>query len=233
METERTPRGPIDRACLIDWQAAFSRQGANLPTAGGSLPLEVEIGSGAGGFALGYASARQDLGLVALELRKKLVAQTAEKARKRGIPNLIVLSADAKTVLPRLFAPGSVRAFHIQFPDPWWKKRHHDRRLVDEDMAILLYNLLQPEGTIRLRTDVEQRGVEMAQVFEAVGFLNPFGSGCLAPRDPSGVPSSREKGYLERGEPIFRYVLQRQAAPPHYAPAPLPESTVGMQDRRL
>lgn len=233
METERTPRGPIDRASIVDWQAAFVGQGASLPPTGGPLPVEVEIGSGAGGFALGYASAHPGLGLVAMELRKKSVAQTIEKAQKRGIPNLIVLYADAKTVLPRLFAPGSVRAFHIQFPDPWWKKRHHDRRLVDEDLAILLYNLLEGAGEIRLRTDVEQRGVEMVQVFEAVGFVNPYGPGGLAPHDPADVPSSREKGYLERGEPIYRYVLQRQAAPPHPARAPLPPSEVGMKDRRL
>lgn len=229
MQTERTPKGPIDRAGLVDWQAEFSRRGAQIAPGA----LEVEIGSGAGGFALGYADAYRDLGLVALEIRKKLARETADKARKRGIDNLVVLSGDAKTLLPRLFAPASVRAFHIQFPDPWWKKRHHARRLVDEEMAILLYNLLAPGGTVRLRTDVEQRGVEMAQVFEAVGFRNRFGPGGLAPHDPADIPSSREKGYLERGEPVYRYVLERQAAPPHYPAAPLPESKVGMKDRRL
>lgn len=228
METERTPKGPIDRRALVDWGAEFQRRGApSIPS-----PLEVEIGSGAGGFALGHAEAHPEILLVAMEIRKKLARETEQKALDRGLRNLIVLCADAKTVLPRLFAPGSVSTFHIQFPDPWWKKRHHARRLVDEEMAILLYNLLAPGGTVKLRTDVEKRGEEMAFAFEAVGFVNRFGAGGLAPRDPSDVPSSREKGYLERGQPVYRYVLARGEGPPHRAREPLPESRVGMEQRR-
>lgn len=229
METPRTPKGPIDLSAFVDWRRRFAERG--VPDAE-NAPLEVEIGAGAGGFALGYARARPELLLVALEIRKKLAAEIEAKAEADGLANLVVLCADAKTVLPRLFVPGSVSRFHIQFPDPWWKKRHHERRLVDEDTAILLYNLLRVGGEVKLRTDVEMRGKEMAQVLEAVGFRNPFGPGNLAPRDPSDVPSTRERGYLERGQPVYRYTFVRGEEPPHRPAAPLPESTVGMKDRR-
>lgn len=229
METQRTPKGPIDLSATIDWRKEFLQRGVRTaPTA----PLEVEIGAGAGGFALGHARAKPETLLVAMEIRKKLAATIEAKAERDGLANLIVLCADAKTVLPRLFAPVSVSCFHIQFPDPWWKKRHHERRLLDEDMAILLYNLLGPGGEVKVRTDVEGRGREMAMALEAVGFENVFGPGGLAPREPDEVPSSRERGYLERGQPVYRYRMRRKEGHPHWPEAPLPETTVGMEDRR-
>lgn len=222
METSRAPSAPIDLAGRADWARIFGREAS----------IEVEIGAGMGGFALGYAAARPELNLVAIEIRKKLAREIREKAEKRGLSNLFVLQGDAKVLLPRLFAPGMVNAFHIQFPDPWWKAKHHDRRLVEDRFSILLYNLLRTGGTLELRTDVEARGVEMDEALEAVGFRNRFGPGGLAPFDPAQVPSSRERGYIARGQPTYRYVLETTAEPPHFAAAPLSPTTVGTAQRR-
>jgi len=222
METRRDPRGPLDLATRVDWTRVFGRE----------APLEVEIGSGQGGFALDHSAAHPEVNFVAFEVRRKFARETAEKARARGITNLRCWAADAKVVLPRLFTPGSVQVIHIQFPDPWWKKRHHGRRLVEDEFSILLYNLLRPDGLLEVRTDVEGRGVEMAAALEAVGFVNRFGPGNLAPYDPTEVPSTRERGYLARGQPIYRYKFGRTEAPPHWAEAPLPETSVGPEQRR-
>ncbi|AKU89968.1 tRNA (guanosine(46)-N7)-methyltransferase TrmB [Vulgatibacter incomptus] len=222
METRRAPSGPIDYAGRVDWRQIFGRQ----------APLEVEIGSGMGGFALGQAEAHPEIDLVAIEVRKKLARETAEKARSRGLRNLYVLDTDAKVILPRMFAPRSIDVIHIQFPDPWWKAKHHDRRLVEDRFGILLYSLLRPGGLLEVRTDVEGRGVEMDEALEAVGFVNRFGAGQLAPYDPTEVPSSRERGYLERNEPIYRYKFTRTEGPPHHAAAPLAPTTVGTAQRR-
>lgn len=222
MESSRAPSAPIDLADRVDWKHTFGRD----------APLEVEIGAGMGGFALGFAAAHPGTNLVAIEIRKKLAADIRHKAEKRGLANLRVLQGDAKVILPRLFAPRSVDRFHIQFPDPWWKARHHDRRLVEDRFSILLYNLLRIGGAIELRTDVEARGVEMDEALEAIGFVNRFGPRGLAPYDPAQVPSSRERGYLARGQPVYRYVLERTEAPPHHALAPLSPTTVGTAQRR-
>jgi len=221
LETHRDPRGSLDLANLVDWSEVFGR----------AAPLEVEIGSGQGGFALDHAAAHPEVNFVAFEVRRKFAAETAAKARRRGIANLRCYAADAKVVLPRLFAPGSVDVFHIQFPDPWWKRRHHARRLVEDDFSILLYRLLAVDGLLEVRTDVEGRGVEMAAVLEAVGFVNRFGPGALAPYDPAEVPSTRERGYLARGQPVYRYKFGRTAAPPRFAEA-LPKTRVGPEQRR-
>lgn len=229
METPRTPKAPIDLSARVDWRAEFARRGCPGADSG---PLEVEIGAGAGGFALGYAKAHPQTLLVAFEIRKKLAQSIESKARAAGLRNLIALHADAKAALPRLFSPGSLSRFHIQFPDPWWKKRHHERRLVDVETAILLYNLLEIGGEVKLRTDVEGRGREMCAVIEAVGFENAHGPGKLAPFDPEEIPSSRERGYLERGQPVYRYTFRRRKAPPHWPAIELPETEVGMEQRR-
>ncbi|HWV38708.1 MAG TPA: tRNA (guanosine(46)-N7)-methyltransferase TrmB [Vulgatibacter sp.] len=222
MESSRAPSAPIDLAGRADWSRIFGRR----------APLEVEIGAGMGGFALGFAAAHPGVNLVAIEIRKKLAEGIRLKAEKRGLSNLVVLHGDAKVLLPRLFAPRSVDRFHVQFPDPWWKARHHGRRLVEDRFSILLYNLLRVGGTIELRTDVEARGFEMNEALEAIGFVNRHGPGGLAPYDPAQVPSSRERGYLARGQSVYRYELERTEAPPHHALAPLSPTTVGTAQRR-
>ena len=213
--------GPVDRAGLVDFRTVFGR----------TAPLEVEIGAGQGGFAIDHARAHPEIDLVAVEIRKKLAAWIEDRRQRAGLENLRVLHGDGKVLLPRLLAPASVDVFHIQFPDPWWKKRHHGRRLVEDAFSILLYRLLRPGGLLEVRTDVEDRGVEMAEVLEAVGFENRFGPGGLAPRDPDEVPSTRERGYLARGQPIYRYRFTRGEAPAHRAEAPV-ETRVYLSQRR-
>lgn len=222
IETRRDPRGPLDWRSPVDWAEHFGRK----------APLEVEIGSGMGGFALGHSAAHPEINLIAMEIRQKFARETAEKGEARGLTNLLVMNADAKVILPRLFAPRTVDVFHIQFPDPWWKKKHHAKRLVEDEFSILLYNLLRIGGLLEVRTDVEARGVEMAAALEAVGFVNKFGPAELAPYDPSEVPSTRERGYLQRGEPVYRYKFTRTEAPPHFATEPLPETAVFTEHRK-
>ena len=148
------PQGPLDLGAYLDRKAVFGREGR----------LEVEIGAGAGGFAIGQATAHPELDLVAIEVRKKLARYIEDRRKRRGLGNLLVIEGDGRVLLPRLFAPRSVDAIHVQFPDPWWKRRHHDRRLVDDGFSVLLYNLLRPGGLMEVRTDVKQRGIEMGEL---------------------------------------------------------------------
>ena len=102
---------------------------------------------------------------------------------------------------------------------------------MEDDFSVLLYGLLRPGGELEVRTDVELRGVEMAQVLEAVGFVNRAGPGALSPRPPGEVPSTRERVYLARGQPVFRYRFTRGRTPPR-RPGELPASVVGPEQRR-
>jgi tRNA (guanine-N7-)-methyltransferase len=183
----------------LDWDAVFGRKG----------PLELEIGSGAGGFAIGYCQAHPEVNYVAFEWRKKYAREVAFRAEKHGVTNLKVIEGDAKQYVPKLFKKGSLAQIHLQFPDPWWKRAHQKRAILDPEFTRLLLELLQPKGIFELRTDVEDRAHAMIKSLEAAGFQNPLGKGALHPRPEGDVASTRERRYLVSGEPVYRARLVR------------------------
>src|SRR5512133_227498 len=183
-----------------DWAARFGAAAAEL---------ELEIGSGHGGFALAFAKARPGRALVAIEQRHKFAREVAVKAEQRGLQNLQVLQGDARILAPRLFPAGSLAVIHVHFPDPWWKRRHHTRRLVDDRMSALLHGLLRPGGLLDFRTDVEDYARGAVERLEEVGFENEAGPGRFCEAPPDEIPSTREKRYLARGEPVWRLRLRR------------------------
>jgi tRNA (guanine-N7-)-methyltransferase len=119
------------------------------------------------------------------------------------------VEADARAVIPRLFAPGSLAGIHLQFPDPWWKRAHRKRAILTPAFATLLLERTAPGGVFDLRTDVQSRAEEMLATLEAAGWRNPLGPGSFHTADPDEVPSSRERRYLESGEPVYRARLTR------------------------
>jgi tRNA (guanine-N7-)-methyltransferase len=182
-----------------DWEEAF----------GSRFPLELEIGCGAGGFALEYVKRNPQVRYVAFEWRKKFAREVAHRAQVRGLTNIKVIEGDAKLEVPRLFRPGSLAAIHLQFPDPWWKRAHFKRAIVHKDFAAFLLTLLVPGGLFDMRTDVEERAQQMLAILETVGFSNPLGVGVFHPALPEEVPSTRERRYLQTGQPVYRARLTR------------------------
>ncbi len=171
--------------------------------------LELEIGSGHGGYALAFGARHPERVLVAVEQRRKFAADLDERARRRKLSNLVVLNGDARLLAPRLFPEGSLAAVHVHFPDPWWKRRHERRRLVDDGMSTLLLRLLRPGGHLDFRTDVERYALDAVERLEEAGFVNANGAGCFAGRDPDEIPSTREKRYLASGQPVWRLRMIR------------------------
>ncbi len=183
-----------------DWRARFGEAGE---------ALELEIGSGHGGYALAFAKALPGRALVAIEQRKKFAEELRLRVEARGHRNLLPLQGDARLLAPRLFRAGTLAAVHVHFPDPWWKRRHHRRRLVDDSMSGLILRLLRPGGLLDFRTDVERYALDAIARLEEVGFENLCGKGVFAPHDPSELPSTREKRYLATGQPVWRLRLAR------------------------
>lgn len=117
-----------------DWDAEFGYTG----------PLELEIGSGAGGHALEYCRRNPGVRFVAFEWRKKYARDTQARADKAGLRNLRVIEADARFVVPRIFEANSLAVVHLQFPDPWWKRSHAKRAVIQPAFAQLLLEKLAP-----------------------------------------------------------------------------------------
>jgi tRNA (guanine-N7-)-methyltransferase len=191
---------PVALDLLPDWRA---RLGA------GARDLELEIGSGHGGYALAFARERPGSALVAIEQRRKFADELRARAERRGHGALAVIHGDARVLAPRLFAAGSLSAIHVHFPDPWWKRRHEKRRLVDDGMSTLLFRLLRPGGLLDFRTDVERYAAEAVERLEAEGFQNEAGRGAFADAPPGEIPSTREKRYLATGQRVWRLRLRR------------------------
>lgn len=192
-EALKAQQGPAD------WAQVFGRPG----------PLELEIGCGAGGFALGYCRAHPEVNYVAFEWRKKYARELAFRAGKYAVSNLRVIEGDAKVHVPRLFAKESLSVIHLQFPDPWWKRAHQKRAILTPDFTGLLLSLLARGGVFELRTDVEDRARAMLATLEEAGLENPLGKGEFHPPLPDEVASTRERRYLARGEPVYRARLVR------------------------
>ena len=172
-------------------------------------PLELEIGCGAGGFAVGYAQKHPHVRYVAFEWRKKYAREVAHRAEKHGLTNVRVIEADAKREIPNLFKPESLSVIHLQFPDPWWKRVHQKRAILTPEFTPVLMGLLVKGGIFEVRTDVEDRAQKMLLALEKAGFHNPLGPGVFHPRPEDDVPSTRERRYLITGQPVFRAQLQR------------------------
>jgi tRNA (guanine-N7-)-methyltransferase len=183
----------------LPWATVFGRE----------APLELEIGCGAGGFALEHCRRSPQLDYVAFEWRKKFAREVAHRAERAGLTNLLVVEGDAREQVPRLFGPASLDAIHLQFPDPWWKRVHLRRAILQPEFTRLLWTRLRPGGRFDFRTDVEDRARQGLAVLEAAGFQNPQGAGTFHSADPLEVPSTRERRYLVLGQPVFRARLVR------------------------
>lgn len=186
-----------------DWTALFGR----------ALPIHVEVGSGRGHFALDFVR-QHEVNLLCIEQRRSDCDDLRARRDRLGIRGLDVHQGDARLLLPRYFAPGTVDAFHIHCPDPWWKKRHHRRRLIADDFALELFHLLRVGGELDLRTDVPAYGEVMAETCEElVGFVNANGPRAQQPVEGL-VLSTRERRYAQTGQPVYRYRYIRPASEP-------------------
>ncbi|MBI3783725.1 MAG: tRNA (guanosine(46)-N7)-methyltransferase TrmB [Deltaproteobacteria bacterium] len=124
-------------------------------------PVEIEVGSGTGTFVLPAATTKRDVNYLAIEHAQSRARRLKAEVQTRGLANVIVLQADAACVISNLLPDASVSAYHIYFPDPWWKRRHHRRRLFNAPFAAALARTLKPGGVLFVATDV-------APVFEHI-----------------------------------------------------------------
>ncbi len=117
-------------------------------------PIEVEIGSNYGRFLLGLARGRRDMNFLGIELKSSLVNRFVKRIEREGDTNCKCINADARLAIPVLFEPGSIDAIYVLFPDPWWKKRHANRRLLNDEFFNMAHTFLKQGGMVVVKTDV-------------------------------------------------------------------------------
>lgn len=116
-------------------------------------PMEIEIGAGRGRFLLERAAVHRDRNFLGLDYRWRFLREGFERAGARGLDNLRFFRSEASEIVEHLVPNASVAIFHIYFPDPWHKRKHHKRRLLTPDFFKLLHRRLEPGGLLELATD--------------------------------------------------------------------------------
>ena len=137
-----------------DWDLLFSR----------AAPRVLEIGFGMGQATAQIAQARPDLDFIGVEVHQPGVGALLSEIGQLGLNNLRLLRHDAVEVLQQMVAPGSLAGVHIYFPDPWHKKRHTQRRLIQPAFVELLSHRLAPGGWLHCATEGEDYAQQMLQV---------------------------------------------------------------------
>lgn len=125
----------------------------------------IEIGFGMGKATVAIAEKNPETGFIGIEVHKPGVGKLIAEIEKRNLTNLKVINHDAVEVLKTMIPNSSVSGFHIFFPDPWQKLRHHKRRLINTEFARCLIQKLKPGGYIYTATDWENYAEQMLQVF--------------------------------------------------------------------
>jgi len=154
------------------WDRTWGRWGAEVPDLpdgpvdaagwfGRAAPVVLEIGSGMGESTASMAMAAPDVDHLAVEIYQPGLAQLLLRIEQAEISNLRLLRGDAYTVLSEHVAASSLHAVRIYFPDPWPKRRHHKRRLVQPELVALVTSRLAVGATLHLATDWEPYAQEM------------------------------------------------------------------------
>lgn len=123
---------------------------------GNSNPVELDIGCGRGLFLFNASVQNPETNFVGLEIDYREGRRTATRLKKRESANARVIGGDCTIVLTKLIVRHSVQAAHVYFPDPWWKKRHHKRRLFTHEFVGMLADVIQPGGLFHSWTDVAE-----------------------------------------------------------------------------
>ncbi len=166
----------------------------------------LEIGFGMGHATVEIARNCPRWGLVGLEVHPPGVARVLQQIRELGLANLRVVRADAQEVLTRL-PDRLLDAVLVYFPDPWPKKRHHKRRLVQEPFLQELERLLRPGGMLNFATDWEPYAREVRELLVKRGWHLEGGE--WSPR-PDWRPQTKfERRALNEGRPIYELVASR------------------------
>lgn len=192
---------PVELLANFDWRHVFRDD----------RPIELEIGSGKGGFLLRRALARPDRNFLGVEWANEFYAYCVDRMRRRGVPNVRVLRTDASHFIRCICPPVSLAALHIYHPDPWPKRRQQKRRLFQQPFVDAAVRCLAPGGRIAVQTDHAEYFAAISALLRSHAGLEP-----TAFDDPEyGVEGARvstnfEIKYEREGRAIHQLAMRRR-----------------------
>jgi tRNA (guanine-N7-)-methyltransferase len=186
------------RADWLDRRTAFGRD----------APLVLEIGFGMGDATAAIAQARPDTDFLGVEVHPPGVGALLKHIGERGLSNIRIVQHDAVEVLQHMIAPGSLAGVHVFFPDPWHKKRHHKRRLIQRDLVHTLALRLASGGYLHCATDWQPYAEQMLEVLSGEPLLANTADGYAPKPDYRPLTKFEHRG-LELGHGVWDLVFRR------------------------
>ena len=184
---------------LLDPQAAFGRV----------APLILEIGFGMGETTEQIALARSGDNFLGVEVFEAGVGALLKRIEASGLDNVRIVQHDAVEVLQHMIAPDSLAGVHIYFPDPWPKKRHHKRRLIQPPLIHLLASRMAPGAYLHCATDWEHYALQMLEVLSAEPALINTSEG-FAPRPDYRPLTKFEQRGLRLGHGVWDLIFRKR-----------------------
>ncbi|HKD54565.1 MAG TPA: tRNA (guanosine(46)-N7)-methyltransferase TrmB [Steroidobacteraceae bacterium] len=177
---------------------------------GREAPCTVEIGFGNGENLLALAAAHPERDFLGIEVHRPGVGRLLLALEAGALSNVRVICHDAVEVLEQQLPPQSISECLILFPDPWPKKRHHKRRLVQRPFVELLASRLTPGGLLRLATDWQPYALDMLATLSAVpDFVNLSADGAFVARPGERVPTRFERRGERLGHEVWDLAFRR------------------------
>ncbi len=178
---------------------------------GRAAPLAVEVGSGKGLFLQTAATAAPERDFLGVEIATKYARFAAARLAGRSIPNALVLHGDAQRLFAELLPDESLAAVHVYFPDPWWKKRHHKRRVLNEPFVRDVARTLAAGGSLHFWTDVRER---FEATLELVAQETPLAGPLDVPEQPAEHPLDYRTHFERRtrlgDRPVYRAEFRKR-----------------------
>lgn len=195
---------------LPRWGIPYAPAPLDLASAfGRDAPVVLEIGFGMGETTARIAAALPETGFLGIEVHLPGVGALLKRVDETGLTNIRVIRHDAVEVVRDMIAPDTLAGIHVFFPDPWPKKRHHKRRLIQPAFVALLASRLKPGGYLHLATDWEEYAQQMLEVLGAEPLLANTADG-FAPRPAYRPQTKFETRGLKLGHGVWDVVFRRR-----------------------
>ena len=174
--------------------------------------LDVELGCAEAHFLVDLARADRHTLFVGVEIRRELVTFTSRELARAGLANVQLVFANMSVDMGRLFAPGSVRRFFLNFPDPWFKSRQHKRRVIGPELMTEIHRSLTPDGELFVQTDIFELALDAMGALEGMAparFVNAHEPWSFLPANPYAAKSRRERQCEGEGARVWRLLYRR------------------------
>lgn len=187
-----------------DWDSVFGR----------AAPLILEIGFGRGAFLIHLARTHPDCNVIGLEVANRCLEAAESAVERLGLTNVRIVHARAETALHHLFRPKALSQVHINFPDPWFKRGHRHRRLMQADTLDALASRMQPGAHLYLATDIVDYAEMSAALLESVRtFENLLPGSWTTEPLPGRIATKYEEKARREGRTPMYFAYRRTAQP--------------------